>query len=110
MKRKKKANTPTASAQKHFKVSKSILIRQCVMHEPKTRRQIEDETGIHYNTVDWEVDTLFKNNNVFVAYKGKCPVSKRNGVQFITANEAYRLKLDAIQPSLFDMIGGLSNE
>jgi len=110
MTEKKETATPTATAQPQTKVNKSRLIYQSVMYEPKTRRQIEDETGIHYNTIDWIVGDLLKHDNVFEAYKGKCPSSGSNGVKFITSNEAYRPKIDAVQPSLFDMLGGLRNE
>jgi hypothetical protein len=101
MKAKKETATHKATAQQQSKDNQTNVVFQCIRHEPKTRRQIEAETGIHNNTIDWIVDDLIKHNNAFVAYKGKCSISGYSSSKFVTSNEAYRPKLDAIQPSLF---------
>lgn len=91
-------NTPTTCSNKD---NNSKLIINCLAKIPKTRRQIEAETGIHYNTIDWEVNKLQKVDLIFIAYKGVCPISQSDGVQFLTTNKSFRPKLDAVQLKIF---------
>jgi len=99
----KKKRATNAAPEKMPKVSQKSIVLKCVEQVPKTRRQVEDETQIHTNTLDWIVNDLIKRDVLFVAFKAKCPRTGSEGVQFVTSNEEYRTKPPFIQTSLFDM-------
>ncbi|WP_289054475.1 hypothetical protein [Carboxylicivirga marina] len=98
----KKKRATNAAPQKTPKVSQNLIVLKCVEFTPKTRRQIEHETQIHTNTLDWIVNNLLKRDVLFVAYKSQCPQTGSDGVQFVTSNEEYRTKPPFIQGDLFN--------
>lgn len=71
-------------------LSQTAKIRLAIAESPKTRRELEIETGVHYNTLDYALGQMKKANTAFVAYLGKCPISGVNKVQFITSNPNYK--------------------
>jgi hypothetical protein len=82
-------------------LSQEQLINIALTDIPKTRRQLEVETGVHTNTIDWLVSGLMKSGVVFIAEYGKCPITGSEGVQFITSNNDFRPKPTFIQQKLF---------
>ena len=53
---------------------------------PKTMRQVEVETGVRRDHITRYVAFLKKQNKITLVKKGICPVSKMNGVQFLSTN------------------------
>jgi len=54
--------------------------------QPKTMRQVEEETGVRRDHITRYVDVLRKINKIKVVRKGMCPITKMNGVQFLSTN------------------------
>ena len=99
--------SPTKEAVKHRKdndskpLTQEQIISIALAEKPKTRRQIEAETGVHNNTIDWIVSNLMKSDVVFIAYFGICPITSSEGVQFICSNNDYRPKGAYVQLEIF---------
>ena len=68
---------------------------------PATMFMCEIETGIPRPYVCRYVDILRKNNDIQIAWYGRCPVSKHEKVQFLTTSKEL-FNSAAKQPSLFD--------
>ena len=69
--------------------------------KPATMFECEIDTGIPRPYVCWYVRSLRKNNDIQTARLGRCPVSKWNGVQFLTTDRDL-FKPEVKVPSLFD--------
>ena len=69
-------------------------------NKPKTMRQVEVETGVRRDHITRYVDTLKKNNKITIVNKGVCPITNRDGVQFLTTDPSFQPKF--LQLSLFN--------
>ena len=71
--------------------------------KPATRFQCEIDTGIPRPYICWYVRHLRLNGYIQVFNLGRCPVSKSDGVEFLTTNpDLFNQELK--QPSLFDQL------
>ena len=73
------------------------------LQKPATMFQCEIDTGIPRPYVCWYVRSMRKNGNIQIARYGRCPISKYDGVQFLTTDKKLFTK-EIKQPSLFDEV------
>jgi hypothetical protein len=73
------------------------------LQKPATMFQCEICTGIPRPYVCWYVRSLRKNKAIQIVNYGRCPISKYNGVQFLTTDKKL-FKSKTKQPTLFDML------
>jgi len=66
-----------------------------------TMFQCEVDTGIPRPYVCWYVRNLRMNGHIQILRYGRCPISKHDGVQFLTTDKRL-FKPEVKQPSLFD--------
>lgn len=87
---KKHLNTPLISLNGQHKDSDYLAqtqrVNKAFFEKPKTMLQASFETGIFRANICRYVAQWKKNNRITVVKIGICPISKRNGVQFLTSN------------------------
>ena len=76
------------------------IVFESFYEDPKTMRQVEVETGIRRDHITRYVAILRKQNKITLIKKGICPITRMNGVQFLSTNPDHQP--DIIQQSLFD--------
>ena len=95
----------TANPETHSKDTKHVADIQRVLEffqrKPATMFMCEITTGIPRPYVCWYVRHLRKQESIKIASYGRCPVSKYDGVQFLTTNKALFPELEKKYP-LFD--------
>jgi hypothetical protein len=74
------------SKDKHFR-NQYQTVYQSFLSSPKTMLQVKFETGVMRESICRYVATMRKEDNIQMVRKGKCPISKRNGVGFYTTNK-----------------------
>jgi len=101
--KKEKAVLPAPELQdkgtKHLADYKKV--HEYFMQKPATMFQCEVDTGIPRPYVCWYVRDMRRNNNIQIARYGRCPISKYDGVQFLTT-DSMLFRQELKQPSLFD--------
>jgi hypothetical protein len=65
--------------------------------------QCEIDTGIPRPYICWYVRGMRKNDDIQIAKYGRCPVSKCDGVQFLTTDRTL-FNPEVKRPSLFDNV------
>ena len=71
------------------------------LQKPATMFQCEVDTGIPRPYVCWYVRLFRKNNDIQIVRHGRCPISKYDGVQFLSTDKKL-FNQQVKQPSLFD--------
>ena len=69
--------------------------------KPKTMKQAYVATGIVREHICRYVKKLSEEGALWLMYKGRCPITHRNGVKFFSSDPEYAAKLPK-QLSLFD--------
>jgi hypothetical protein len=69
--------------------------------KPATMFECEVDTGIPRPYVCWYVRNLRKNKDIQIFRLGRCPISKFDGVQFLTTDRNL-FKSQIKEPTLFD--------
>jgi hypothetical protein len=90
---------PDDKDMKHLTDSQTVL--EYFRQKPATMFQCEIDTGIPRPYICWYVRKLRKNGDIQIFRHGRCPISKWEGVQFLTTDNAL-FKSQIKQPSLFD--------
>ena len=89
----KHLNTPKISLNRQHKDSDYLpqiqRVSKAFFEKPKTTLQVSFETGIYRANICRYVGKWKQSNHVAVARIGVCPISKENGVQFLTTNPAF---------------------
>ena len=102
---KKEKGGITAPNKKQHKGTKHLAdykkVHEYFLRKPATMFQCEIDTGIPRPYVCWYVRGLRKNNDIQIVRLGRCPVSKWEGVQFLTTDRNL-FNTEVKQPSLFD--------
>lgn len=69
----------------HFTAQKKRVYK-AFSDRPKTMKQVEQQTGVMRSNICWYVGKWKKTDKIGVAYLGVCPITKTNGVQFLTTD------------------------
>jgi hypothetical protein len=77
------------------------MVYEYFFKNPATMFQCEVDTGVPRPYVCWYVRDMRKNEQIQIARLGRCPISKWNGVQFLTTNREL-FKTEVKQLTLFD--------
>ena len=104
MKAKEKATITAApkrqSKDNHFATQMQITYQSFKEH-PKTMLQVSIETGILRANICRYVKIMRESNEMQILKLGRCPISKRSGVQFLTTDKGL-FNSQVKEPSLFD--------
>jgi hypothetical protein len=76
-------------------------VHEYFIKKPATMFECEYATGIPRPYICWYVRGMRKRGDIQIAKLGRCPISKWNGVQFLTTNRAL-FNSGVKEPSLFD--------
>lgn len=103
----KHLNTPNTNGDGNGKDSNYLpqiqQVSKSFFEKPKTSYQVAIDTGITRPNVCRYVGSLKKSDNIAVVRFGICPISKENGVQFLTTNPAFYPKerqLNLFEPDI----------
>ena len=70
---------------KHFKAQMKRVLA-AFMSKPSTMLMVERETGVMRSNITWFIREWRLCNKIFLLEYGTCPITKKRGVGFYTAN------------------------
>jgi hypothetical protein len=101
----KKAKATEAANEMQCKDAKYLAdykkVFEYFKNKPATMFECEVHTGIPRPYVCWYVRRLRKSKDIQIAKLGRCPISKFDGVQFLTTDKML-FKDEIEQPTLFE--------
>jgi len=77
--------TKNKSKDKHYQTQMQVVF-DALFKQPKTMLMVRVETGIERANICRYVGVWKRQNNIKIVRLGICPLSKYNGVQFLTTN------------------------